>query len=170
MQWIVDKVPDQSLLNTAGWRFIVPQLYKKYPNDDMNMNISLSTPPVIKISPNNVDAIVYADLIIDVLESQEVIPVACISLVCLVMELLQSLVASFYVLFVYLPFSFSILQLIDVFNLCGFIFLSLMDYLKICIININRIIMMIEIRSGKANGVLEQPWHGIGNCYSIYDF
>lgn len=81
MQWIVDKVPDQSLLNTAGWRFIVPQLYKKYPNDDMNMNISLSTPPVIKISPNNVDAIVYADLIIDVLESQEVIPVACISLV-----------------------------------------------------------------------------------------
>lgn len=98
MQWIVDKIPDQSLLNTAGWRFIVPQLYKKYPNDDMDMNISLSTPPMIKISPNNVDAIIYADLIIDVLESEEVIPVACISLVCLVIKLFRSLMASFYIL------------------------------------------------------------------------
>ncbi|KAM7498374.1 hypothetical protein LguiA_022788 [Lonicera macranthoides] len=81
MQWIVDKVPDQSLLNTAGWRFIVPQLYKKYPNDDMNFNISLSSPPVIQISTHNVDAIVYADLTIDVLEAGDVVPVACISLV-----------------------------------------------------------------------------------------
>ncbi|GFY97586.1 lipid-binding serum glycoprotein family protein [Actinidia rufa] len=81
MQWIVNEVPDKSLLNTAGWRFIVPQLYKKYPNDDMNMNLSLSSPPVIRISANNIDAIVYVDLIIDVLEGPDVIPVACISLV-----------------------------------------------------------------------------------------
>ncbi|XP_012080676.1 putative BPI/LBP family protein At1g04970 isoform X2 [Jatropha curcas] len=80
MQWIVDKVPDQYLLNTAGWRFIVPQLYKKYPNDDMNLNISLSSPPSIRVSEHNIDAIVYADLIIDVLEADQVIPVACISL------------------------------------------------------------------------------------------
>ncbi|CAK9133409.1 unnamed protein product [Ilex paraguariensis] len=81
MRWIVDKVPDQSLLNTAGWRFIVPQLYKKYPNDDMNLNITLSSPPVIRMSPHTIDATVYADLIIDVLEAGDVIPVACISLV-----------------------------------------------------------------------------------------
>lgn len=81
MQWVVDKVPDQSLLNTAGWRFIVPQLYKKYPNHDMNLNISLSSPPAIRISTHNIGAIVYADLIIDVLEDSDVIPVACISLV-----------------------------------------------------------------------------------------
>lgn len=81
MQWIVDKVPDQSLLNTAGWRFIIPQLYKKYPNDDMNLNISLSSPPLIRISQNNIDATVYVDLIIDVLEAGKVVPVACISLV-----------------------------------------------------------------------------------------
>lgn len=81
MQWIVNEIPDQSLLNTAGWRFIVPQLYKKYPNDDMNLNISLSSPPVIRISSNDIDATVYADLIIDVLEAGDVIPVACISLV-----------------------------------------------------------------------------------------
>ncbi|KAL5861517.1 hypothetical protein ACOSQ4_002813 [Xanthoceras sorbifolium] len=81
MQWIVDKVPDQSLLNTAEWRFIIPQLYRKYPNDDMNLNISLSSPPVIRVSQHNIDAMVYADLIIDVLEADKVIPVACISLV-----------------------------------------------------------------------------------------
>ncbi|KAJ7960308.1 Lipid binding protein BPI/LBP [Quillaja saponaria] len=81
MQWIVEKIPDQSLLNTAGWRFIVPQLYKKYPNDDMNLNISLSSPPIIEISDGKADGIIYSDLIIDVLETGKVIPVACISLV-----------------------------------------------------------------------------------------
>ncbi|KAI3440922.1 uncharacterized protein J3R85_002954 [Psidium guajava] len=81
MHWTVDKVPDQSLLNTAGWRFVIPQLYKKYPNDDMDLNISLSSPPEIRITENNIDATVFADLIIDVLEAGEVIPVACISLV-----------------------------------------------------------------------------------------
>ncbi|TXG64734.1 hypothetical protein EZV62_011728 [Acer yangbiense] len=75
MQWIVDKVPDQSLLNTAGWRFIIPQLYKKYPKDDMNLNISLSSPPVVRISEHNIDATAYVDLIIDVLEADKVIPV-----------------------------------------------------------------------------------------------
>ncbi|XVE78375.1 hypothetical protein DITRI_Ditri13aG0139800 [Diplodiscus trichospermus] len=81
MEWIVDKVPDQALLNTAGWRFIIPQLYKKYPNDDMNLNVSLSSPPVIRISEHNMGATVYADVIIDVVEASQVIPVACISLV-----------------------------------------------------------------------------------------
>ncbi|KAF4368244.1 putative BPI/LBP family protein At1g04970 [Cannabis sativa] len=82
MRWIVDKIPDQSLLNTAGWRFIIPQLYRKYPNDDMNLNISLSSAPVIVISDRGIDSTVYADLIIDVVEaSEKITPVACISLV-----------------------------------------------------------------------------------------
>ncbi|KAJ8749324.1 hypothetical protein K2173_018808 [Erythroxylum novogranatense] len=81
MQWVVDKIPDQSLLNTAGWRFIIPQLYKKYPNNDMNLNVSLSSPPVIKILEHGIDATVYANLILDVLQEDQVIPVACISLV-----------------------------------------------------------------------------------------
>ncbi|MQM00661.1 hypothetical protein Taro_033398 [Colocasia esculenta] len=81
MHWIVDKVPDQSLLNTAGWRFIVPQLYKKYPNDDMKLNISLSSPPVIKISRKNIDASIFADMTVNVLDGSEVVPVACISMV-----------------------------------------------------------------------------------------
>lgn len=83
MQWIVDKVPDQYLLNTGGWRFIIPQLYKKYPNDDMNLNISLSSPPVMRIAKNNIDAFINVDLVIDVLEAGKVIPVACITLVSL---------------------------------------------------------------------------------------
>ncbi|WCJ37437.1 lipid-binding serum glycoprotein family protein [Euphorbia peplus] len=80
MQWIVDEIPDQNLLNTARWRFIIPNLYKNYPNDDMDLNISLSSPPIIRISEQAIDATVYADLIIDVLKGDEVIPVVCISL------------------------------------------------------------------------------------------
>ncbi|KAK7385816.1 hypothetical protein VNO78_31706 [Psophocarpus tetragonolobus] len=80
MHWIVDQIPDQSLLNTAGWRFIVPQLYKKYPNHDMNLNISLSSPPAVEITNQKAGASILADMTIDVLEEDEVIPVACISL------------------------------------------------------------------------------------------
>ncbi|XP_058745171.1 putative BPI/LBP family protein At1g04970 [Vicia villosa] len=80
MHWIVDQIPDQSLLNTAGWRFIIPQLYKKYPNHRMNLNISLSSPPVVEISNQKAGVHIFADLTIDVLEEDEVIPVACISL------------------------------------------------------------------------------------------
>jgi hypothetical protein len=47
----------------------------------MNLNISLCSPPVVKISNQKAGVIVYADLTIDVLEDDEVIPVACISLV-----------------------------------------------------------------------------------------
>ncbi|KAI4319883.1 hypothetical protein MLD38_033429 [Melastoma candidum] len=81
MHWIVDKIPDQSLLNTAGWRFIIPQLYKQYPDDAMNLNISLSSPPDVHISENNFGASVYADFVINVIEAGKSIPVACISLV-----------------------------------------------------------------------------------------
>ncbi|PIN10071.1 BPI/LBP/CETP family protein [Handroanthus impetiginosus] len=81
MQWIVDKVPDQSLLNTAGWRFIIPKLYKMYPNHDMNLNLSVSSLPVIKVGKQQIKAKVPLDVVIDVLDVEEVIPVACISTV-----------------------------------------------------------------------------------------
>lgn len=115
MQWIVDKVPDQSLLTTAGWRFIVPQLYKKYPNDDMTLNISLSSPPVVIISEKNIDATINVDLIIDVLEAGEVVPVACISLVSFLMDEITILIFVFvvFVLCSCICFYFPILLLID---------------------------------------------------------
>ncbi|KAL2316701.1 hypothetical protein Fmac_030577 [Flemingia macrophylla] len=79
MKWIVDELPDQDLLNTAEWRFLIPQLYKQYPNDDMNLNISISSPPDIQVTNKDVGVNIFIDIIIDVLEAGEVIPVACIS-------------------------------------------------------------------------------------------
>ncbi|CAL5402709.1 unnamed protein product [Camellia sinensis] len=79
MHWIVDEIPDQFLLNTAEWRHILPQLYNQYPNDEMNVNISITSPPIIKVTQQNIDAEIYSDLTIDVLDGGKVIPVACIS-------------------------------------------------------------------------------------------
>lgn len=83
MQLIIDELPDQALLNTAEWRFIVPQLYKRYPNDNMQINVSASSPPVIQVSYQDIGATVSVDITINVLESGETIPVACISVVSL---------------------------------------------------------------------------------------
>ncbi|KAL9661388.1 hypothetical protein QQ045_026212 [Rhodiola kirilowii] len=80
MHWKVDSIPDQSLLNTAGWKLVVPQLYKKYPDDDMVLNITLTSAPTIKISEHKIESTIFADLVIDVLDSGDVIPVTCISL------------------------------------------------------------------------------------------
>ncbi|WJX31628.1 hypothetical protein P8452_20038 [Trifolium repens] len=79
MQIIIDELPDQNLLNTAEWRFIVPQLYKRYPNDDMQINVSVSSPPVIQVGYQDIGATLSVDITIDVLEGGEAIPVACIS-------------------------------------------------------------------------------------------
>ncbi|KAK3132284.1 hypothetical protein QOZ80_6AG0518910 [Eleusine coracana subsp. coracana] len=81
MHWIVDKIPDQSLLNTASWKFIIPHLYWNYPNDDMLLNISMSSSPLIRITSEKVGATINADMIIDVLDGKETVPVACISVV-----------------------------------------------------------------------------------------
>ncbi|KAK9151477.1 hypothetical protein Syun_009786 [Stephania yunnanensis] len=81
MQWMVDKVPDQSLLNTASWKFLIPQLYRKFPNDDMKLNISFTSPPVIRIFPDKIDATICSDMTIDVLDANEIVSVACVSVV-----------------------------------------------------------------------------------------
>ncbi|KAL6999199.1 hypothetical protein U1Q18_000359 [Sarracenia purpurea var. burkii] len=81
MHWIVDKIPNQSLLNTTEWRLVIPQLYKQYPDDDMRLNISITSPPIIRVAQQNIDATIYSDVTIDVLAAGEVIPVACVSLV-----------------------------------------------------------------------------------------
>ena len=90
MQLIVDELPDQAILNTAEWRFIVPQLYKQYPNDDMQLNISVSSPPVIQVNYQHIGASIFVDVTIDVLEAGKVIPVACISAVCLMKNVLKA--------------------------------------------------------------------------------
>lgn len=81
MHWIIDKIPDLSLLNTAEWRVILPQLYKQYPNDDMDLNVSITSPPFITVAQTNIDGEISSDVTIDVLDAGDRIPVACISLV-----------------------------------------------------------------------------------------
>lgn len=81
LHWEVDKIPEQSFLNTAGWKYIIPQLYKKYPNDDMRLNISINSPPLISLAIDNIQATILLDMIIEVVDNGEMIPVACITVV-----------------------------------------------------------------------------------------
>ncbi|CAB4308480.1 unnamed protein product [Prunus armeniaca] len=67
MQWVINKTPDQSLLNTAGWKYIVPQLYKQYLNEDMELNISVSSPPIITVVNNGINITIYSDVTIGVM-------------------------------------------------------------------------------------------------------
>lgn len=84
MHWIVDEVPNEALLNTSGWRYIIPELYKAYPNHSMNLNISVSLPPTINVDKQQITTTIPLDVVIDVLDEEETIPVACISMVRLV--------------------------------------------------------------------------------------
>ncbi|XAR56745.1 hypothetical protein NMG60_11037330 [Bertholletia excelsa] len=81
MHWIVDKLPDQYLLNTAEWKHVIPQLYKQYPDDDMNLNVSITSPPAINVGWDSLDISIYSDVTIDVLDDGKMIPVARISLI-----------------------------------------------------------------------------------------
>ncbi|WCJ37436.1 lipid-binding serum glycoprotein family protein [Euphorbia peplus] len=76
MRWIVDKLPDETRLNTDN----VPQLPKLYPNHDMKLNISLTSPPIIRISEHKIVATGNAELIINVLIADQFVPIACFSL------------------------------------------------------------------------------------------
>ncbi|MFS7963647.1 putative lipid binding protein BPI/LBP [Helianthus anomalus] len=80
MYWIIDNLPDQKLMNTAGWRFIIPKLYKEFPNDKMSLNFTVLSPPIIKVEDEGIVATVNSDVIINVMDAGEVIPVACISM------------------------------------------------------------------------------------------
>lgn len=81
LQWTVDQMPEKSLLNTAGWRYIIPELYKQYPDEDMAFNISIASQPIVRIRDRGISTVIHTDLTIDVLHSGEVIPVACILVV-----------------------------------------------------------------------------------------
>lgn len=81
MHWIVDHIPDQHLLNTAAWKWIIPRLYQQYPNDDIVLNISASSPPFLRLRDKDISASIHVDMIINVQDNGELIPVACISLV-----------------------------------------------------------------------------------------
>nr|XP_043639632.1 putative BPI/LBP family protein At1g04970 [Erigeron canadensis] len=84
MYWVVDELPDKKLyknmLNTAGWRFIIPKLYKEFPNDAMSLNFTIVSPPIIRVENDDIVAAINSDVIINVMDADDVIPVACISM------------------------------------------------------------------------------------------
>uniref|UniRef100_A0A0E0QSX1 Lipid-binding serum glycoprotein C-terminal domain-containing protein n=3 Tax=Oryza TaxID=4527 RepID=A0A0E0QSX1_ORYRU len=53
--------------------------FKKYPNDDMLLNISATSPPSVRINVGRIDAAVDLDVTVNVLDFDEIVPVACIS-------------------------------------------------------------------------------------------
>lgn len=79
--WDVDNLPGKKYLNTASWRFIIPKLYKKYPNEDMIINFAVSSPPTVDIRKEGIRANAGADMTIEVKHQGDIVPVACISLV-----------------------------------------------------------------------------------------
>ncbi|CAL5063777.1 unnamed protein product [Urochloa decumbens] len=81
LQRMVERIPDQFLLNTASWRFLIPQLYKKYPDDNMLLNISAISPPSVRINVGRIDATVELDITVNVLDFGKIVPVACMSVV-----------------------------------------------------------------------------------------
>ncbi|GJW02762.1 putative BPI/LBP family protein [Tanacetum coccineum] len=76
----VDNLPVQKLLNTSGWRFIIPKLYKEFPNDGMSLNFTILSPPIIKVENEGIVATVKSDVFINVVDAGEVIPVAYITM------------------------------------------------------------------------------------------
>ncbi|KAJ4811161.1 lipid-binding serum glycoprotein family protein [Rhynchospora pubera] len=79
MHWVVNTIPEQFFLNTKTWRFLIPKLYKKYPNEDMALNISVTSSPLVKIGVGNIGATVNSDMLINVLDGNQTVPVACIA-------------------------------------------------------------------------------------------
>ncbi|KAL8166946.1 hypothetical protein V2J09_008445 [Rumex salicifolius] len=81
MRWTVDKLPDQSLLNTSNWKSIVPQLYQQFPDEEMNLNILVTSSPSVEISNKNVTVMIHSDVSLGVLDGGEEIQVVCMAVV-----------------------------------------------------------------------------------------
>lgn len=79
MHWVVNKIPGESLLNTTEWKYIIPQLYMQYPDEQMNLNISVQSPPIIKVKNSQVTVTAPFDIIINVLDKGEIVPVIGVS-------------------------------------------------------------------------------------------
>jgi lipopolysaccharide-binding protein len=81
LDWLVDELPQESMLNTAFWKWLIPQLYRKYPNDDMALDFSVSSAPQVELSKDGAKAFAGADMTIIVKTNNGSVPVACLSMV-----------------------------------------------------------------------------------------
>ncbi|CAM6042964.1 unnamed protein product [Sphagnum compactum] len=80
LDWLVDELPQESILNTAFWKWIIPQLYKKYPNDDMVLHVSASAAPQVELTKDGAKALAVADVTVLVKTGNGSVPVACLSM------------------------------------------------------------------------------------------
>ncbi|CAM6099422.1 unnamed protein product [Calypogeia fissa] len=80
LTWDVDNIPGKKYLNTASWRYIIPKLYKKYPNEDMILSFAVSSAPTVNITIDGIRANAGADMTIEVKDGGDIVPVACINL------------------------------------------------------------------------------------------
>lgn len=81
LEWVGDEALKEAWLNTHFWRWIIPQLYKKYPNMDMALDFSCSAPPTVKLQSDGVTGNAAVELTLLVKTDEEPLPVVCISLV-----------------------------------------------------------------------------------------
>ena len=81
LAWLIDQLPQESWLNTHFWRWLIPQLYKKYPNMDMALAFACSGPPTVQLQTDGVTANAAAELNLLVKTDGKSVPVACISMV-----------------------------------------------------------------------------------------
>ncbi|KAL1197734.1 putative BPI/LBP family protein [Cardamine amara subsp. amara] len=68
-----------SLLSTSDWKLIIPELYKQYPDEKMMLNMSVTSPPAVKITENGIGATIHLEIMLNVQDSGQVISVAHIS-------------------------------------------------------------------------------------------
>lgn len=81
LEWMVDELPQESWLNTHFWRWILPQLYKKYPSMEMALNFACSVAPMVQLNKDGATASAAADLTLLVKTDTGPLPVACIGMV-----------------------------------------------------------------------------------------
>ncbi|KAG7582666.1 Lipid-binding serum glycoprotein C-terminal [Arabidopsis suecica] len=79
MHLVIGETKNGSILSTSDWKLILPELYKHYPDNKMVLNMSVTSPPAVKITENGIDATIQLEIAIDVQDSGEVLSVARIS-------------------------------------------------------------------------------------------
>jgi hypothetical protein len=81
LELLVDELPQDWLLNTAFWKWLIPQLYREYPNHDMALNFSVSAAPQVELTRNGAKALAATEMTVLVKTNTDFVPVACLSMV-----------------------------------------------------------------------------------------
>ncbi|KAI5056835.1 hypothetical protein GOP47_0028653, partial [Adiantum capillus-veneris] len=81
LNWLLDKLPDQTFLNTSKWKYLIPQLYQQYPNKEITLQFKVSAAPNVTLTLDGVDVSASAEMLIGVSDNGSNVQVACISII-----------------------------------------------------------------------------------------